>query len=107
MAVWPEVWTIKDWARVPDMADDDAIRAALAAVRAAVLARCPILVDVTDPNVPDDVAAAIVMWTTRLLARRNSPDGTIGTPEFGVANVPRWDPDVQRLLSPWTEAVIA
>lgn len=107
MAAWPDVWAVKDWARVPDMADDSAIDAAVRAVRAAVIARCPTLATVDAPDVPDDVALAVVMWSSRLLARRNSPDGTIGSPEFGVANVGRWDPDVGRLLSPWTEAVLA
>lgn len=107
MADWPHLGTYKDWARIPDTRDDDIIDAALDAVRAAVLARCPSLATVDDPDVPGDVVYAVLLWCNRLIARRNSPDGIVGIGEMGVANIGRFDPDVGRLLAPWTAAVLS
>jgi hypothetical protein len=103
---WPDVLDYRTFARVPDTVDDVAIADALAAVQDAIRARCPILFGAT-PSVPDAVYQAALLWTARVLSRRNSPDGIVGVGEMGVANVGRWDPDVQRLLAPYTDPVLA
>lgn len=101
---WPTVESFKAHARITDAMDDVAIGVALAAVKDAIRLRCPV---VQGGYTPPAVEQAALLWTSRLLARRNSPEGIVGTPEFGVANIGRWDPDVGRLLSPYTEQVIA
>jgi hypothetical protein len=103
---WPDVPDYRNWARVPDGVDDDAITVALTAVVEAIRARCPCLF-AASPYVPDAAYQASLLWTSRLLARRNSPEGVIGVSDMGVANIGRWDPDVARLLSPYTDPVLA
>lgn len=105
MAYWPSVNDYTAWAGIGDTRDDDTVEAALDAVRAAVIARCPTLAAVDE--VPADVAYACLLWCNRLVARRNSPDGVVGVGDMGVANIGRWDPDVGRLLAPWTAPVLA
>jgi hypothetical protein len=107
VATWPTLADYCAYARIPDTLDDDAIEGSLAAVKAAVITRCPMLATVTDPDVPDDVRHAMLIWCNRLVARRNSPEGIVGSPEMGVASIGRWDPDVGRLLAPYTAAVLA
>lgn len=104
---WPSSTNYKAWARIGDTVDDAAISAALAAVKAAVLTRCTVLAEVIDPDVPADVHQACLLWCNRLMARRNSPEGVIGVADMGVANIGRWDPDVGRLLAPYTDVVLA
>lgn len=103
---WPEVAEYREWARVPDGVDDDAIAVALAAVQDAIRARCPCLFTST-PTVPDSAYEAALLWASRLLARRNSPEGIIGSSETGVATIAGYDRDVQRLLSPFIDPVLA
>lgn len=107
MANWPTLDTYLSYARICDSYDDAIIESSLAAVKAAIIARCPSLTLVTDPDVPPDVAHAMLIWTNRLVARRNSPEGIVGSPEMGVATIGRYDPDVGRLLGPFTAAVLA
>jgi hypothetical protein len=102
---WPDLLAYKIWARVPDDVDDPAIEAALAAVLAAIAARCPCLFGPT-PVVPDDAYQAALLWTNRTMARRNSPEGIVGS-ELGAVSVGRFDPDVSRLLSPYVTPVLA
>lgn len=106
MANWPTVDTYYGYARICDTLDDAIIESALAAVKAAIIARCPSLATVVDPDVPDDVHHAVLLWCNRLVARRNSPEGIVGT-EVGAANIGRWDPDVGRLLAPFMATVLA
>lgn len=105
---WPDVDEYKEWARIgtstPDTLDDVAIDQALSAVEEAIVARCPTL---ATANCPNDVVYATLLWTNRLLSRRNSPDGIVGVQDLGVATISRVDGDVRQLLSPWTEPVIA
>lgn len=105
-AQWPDLLSYRNWARVPDTVDDDAISAALAAVIAAIEVRCPCLFGPT-PHVPDDAYQAALLWTNRVFARRNSPEGLSGVSEMGVATIPGYDRDVQRLLSPYVDPVLA
>lgn len=103
---WPDILDYRAWARIPDTDDDLAIGEALAATVEAIRHRCPILFSAT-PYIPDDAFEACLLWTRRLLARRSSPEGVIGVSDMGVATVGRWDPDVQRLLSPYVDPVLA
>lgn len=110
MASWPTLADYCAYARIPDTLDDDAIEGALAAVKVAVVSRCPTLAAVEDPDLPADVAYAVLLWCNRLVARRNSPEGIVGigvAGDMGVVNIGRWDPDVGRLLSAYTTAVLA
>ena len=72
---WPTVDEYKDWARIRDTSDDVAIDQALSAVMEAIVARAPSL---ATADCPTDVLYATLLWTNRLLSRRNSPDGIVG-----------------------------
>jgi hypothetical protein len=101
---WPTVDSYKLWARLYDDMDDAAIAEALDAVALAVVARCPTL---QAAPCPYDVAYATLLWTNRLLSRRNSPDGVVGVADLGIANVSRFDTDIIRMLSAWWAPVLA
>jgi hypothetical protein len=101
---WPDLDEYKDWARIRDTADDVPIDQALSAVKEAIVARAPVLFDLP---CPPDVLYATLLWTNRLLSRRNSPDGIVGVADLGVATISKVDRDVMQLLSPWIEPVIA
>jgi hypothetical protein len=101
---WPDVDEYKDWARIRDTTDDVAIDQALSAVQQAILARCPVLATAT---CPPDALYATLLWTNRLLSRRNSPDGIVGVADLGVATISKADRDVLQLLSPWLEPVLS
>lgn len=101
---WPDVDEYKDWARIRDDKDDIAIDQALAAVLSGVVARCPLLLE---PPCPTDVQYAVLLWTNRLLSRRNSPDGIVGVADLGIATISRYDRDIAEMLSPYVEVVIA
>ena len=101
---WPTVDEYKDWARIRDTSDDVAIDQALSAVMEAIVARAPSL---ASADCPTDVLYAVLLWTNRLLSRRNSPDGIVGVADLGVATIAKADRDVLQLLSPWIEPVLA
>ena len=103
---WPDVDEYKDWARIKpdDVRDDVAIDQALSAVASAIVSRCPVLVDAL---CPPEVVYASLLWTNRLLSRRNSPDGIVGVQDIGIATISRTDKDILQMLSPWVEVVIA
>ena len=101
---WPTVDEYKDWARIRDTSDDVAIDQALSAVMEAIVARAPSL---ATADCPTDVLYATLLWTNRLLSRRNSPDGIVGVADLGVATIAKADRDVLQLLSPWIEPVLA
>lgn len=100
---WPDLDQYKDWARIYDPTDDEAIAAALNAVLEATVARCPVLLAIPCPS---DVLYACLLWTNRLLSRRNSPDGIVGVNELGIATISRNDKDIIQLLSPYTAMVL-
>ncbi|MFJ8023362.1 phage gp6-like head-tail connector protein [Streptomyces sp. NPDC096311] len=54
------------------------------------------------PAVPDDIASACLIQATRLYKRKDSPEGIIGSAEWGVRNLSRRDPDVWALIEPFT-----
>lgn len=57
-------------------------------------------------TVPDAVHQACLVQASRLLKRRDSPEGVAGFGEFGVVRVTRVDADVEALLMPYRAAVL-
>jgi hypothetical protein len=53
------------------------------------------------PSVPDDIHEAALILASRLYKRRDSPEGIIGSAEWGVRNLSRRDPDVWNLIEPY------
>jgi hypothetical protein len=53
------------------------------------------------PAVPDDVEQAALILASRLYKRRDSPEGVLGSAEWGTIRVSRRDPDVGALLEPY------
>ena len=53
------------------------------------------------PTVPDEVAQACLIQAARLYRRKDSPEGVVGSAEWGVIRVGRVDPDMQALLQPY------
>jgi len=103
-ANWPDLDEYKEWARITDTRDDAAIDQALAAATNAIIARCPVLMV---ESCPYEVQYATLLWTNRLLSRRNSPDGIVGVADLGIATVSRMDADIKQMLSPWLDQVVA
>jgi hypothetical protein len=101
---WPDLAEYKEWARIADTRDDAAIDQALAAVTSSIVERCPLLLTEACPY---EAQYATLLWTNRLLSRRNSPDGIVGVADLGIATVSRADKDILQMLSPWLEQVIA
>lgn len=52
-----------------------------------------------------DLVMAVQLLVARYLARRNSPDGTLGMSEFGVGRIATVDRDVEQLLAPYRKVV--
>jgi hypothetical protein len=50
------------------------------------------------PEVPDEVNEAALIQATRLFKRKDSPEGIIGSAEWGVVRLSRRDPDVWNLI---------
>lgn len=59
------------------------------------------------PVVPADVVMATLLMASRLFKRKDSPEGVSGFGEFGAVRVPTNDPDIERLLAPYTRPGIA
>ena len=108
MALWPTADDYKAWARIgtADTLDDAAIAQAVAAVNTHVAGRCTLL-DPDAEDLPADVVYACLLLTNRLLARRNSPEGIVGSFDGVIADIGRTDPDAGRLLRPYEAAKIA
>lgn len=53
------------------------------------------------PSIPDDIREAALIQATRLYKRKDSPEGIIGSAEWGVRNLSRRDPDVWNLIEPY------
>lgn len=53
------------------------------------------------PSVPADITEASLIQATRLYKRKDSPEGIIGSAEWGVRNLSRRDPDVWALIEPY------
>lgn len=101
---WPDIDEYRKWARVSDNVDDVAIDQALLAVQEAIVARCPSLATAACPN---DAQYACLLWTNRVLNRRNSPDGIVGVADLGIATIKSFDKDIVQMLSPYVEPVVS
>lgn len=53
------------------------------------------------PEVPAEINLATELLTERLFRRKDSPEGFVGTSEWGARNVVRIDPDVEMLIGPY------
>ncbi|MGW3110555.1 phage gp6-like head-tail connector protein [Streptomyces sp. NPDC001091] len=53
------------------------------------------------PEVPADITEAALIQAQRLYKRKDSPEGIIGSAEWGVRNLSRRDPDVWALIEPF------
>ncbi|MET9411275.1 phage gp6-like head-tail connector protein [Streptomyces sp. NPDC002935] len=53
------------------------------------------------PAFPDDIVEATYIQASRLFKRKDSPEGIIGSAEWGVRNLSRRDPDVWALIEPF------
>lgn len=59
------------------------------------------------PMVPDEIAQANALLAARLYRRKDSPQGVLGSPEWGPMRVSRADPDVESLIAPFVIPLIA
>ena len=59
------------------------------------------------PYVPDEIEHAALLLAARLYRRRDSPQGVIGSAEWGAIRVGRFDPDVEALIAPFVLAGFA
>ena len=55
------------------------------------------------PAVPGEIKEATLLQASRLYARRKSPQGVVGTAEWGEIRLSRADSDVTDLLDPFTK----
>lgn len=53
------------------------------------------------PGVPDGVTQAAALLAARLYRRKDSPQGVLGSADWGVIRVSRFDPDVESLIAPY------
>ena len=53
------------------------------------------------PAVPDDIVEASYIQASRLFKRADSPEGILGSAEWGVVRLSRRDPDVWALIEPY------
>jgi hypothetical protein len=58
------------------------------------------------PAVPDEIAQATALMATRLYRRKDSPQGVLGSSDWGLMRVSRVDPDVEALIAPYINPVI-
>lgn len=105
---WPDLDEYKEWSRSNkpgDTTDDAAIDQALSAVKSAILQRSVIWLN--NGACPEDLAYCVLLWTNRLLVRRQSPEGIVGIADLGVVSIAKADADIRQMLNPWLEPVIA
>lgn len=58
------------------------------------------------PPAPGDLVLAVCLQTARYLARRNSPDGFVGSDEMGPVRIGGRDYDVAGLMAPYRPVVV-
>jgi len=89
--------------------DEARVLTAWRAAEGFVAARCrwPMLAadGVTPLDPPDELRQAVMLLTSRYLARWNSPDGLVGAGELGPVRVATVDRDVSALIAPWRTVV--
>ncbi|MFM9643138.1 phage gp6-like head-tail connector protein [Streptomyces turgidiscabies] len=54
------------------------------------------------PAVPDEITQATILQALRLYKRKDSPEGVLGSAEWGAVRVGRVDPDVMTLIERFT-----
>lgn len=59
------------------------------------------------PAVPDNIVQACLIQASRLYKRKDSPEGVMGSAEWGVVRLSRRDPDVWALIEPYILAGLA
>lgn len=59
------------------------------------------------PSVPDEISQAALIQASRLFKRKDSPEGVMGSADWGVIRVSRTDPDVAALIGPYVLSGIA
>lgn len=87
--------------------DEGTKRAAYEAAEAYVAERCTWSVGAGSDPAPASLVQAVRLLTSRYLARRNSPDGLAGGGDLGPVRVAAVDRDVDRLIAPWRNVVLA
>lgn len=90
---------VRKWCQVsPASVDDAALEQVIAAELALQCAYCP---NVTDDPWPPVLIQALYQRSARELAARGAPLGLVGSStEFGLARVPSFDPEIERLEAP-------
>lgn len=53
------------------------------------------------PVVPDDITEATLIQAARVFKRKDSPEGVLGSAEWGVVRLSRRDPDVWAFIEPY------
>jgi hypothetical protein len=56
-------------------------------------------------TVPDAITQAATLLAARLYRRKDSPQGVIGSAEWGQIRVSRMDPDVESLIAPYVAII--
>jgi hypothetical protein len=96
---------VTDYETQPDnaLADGRPVTGLLRAGRAWALpsARVRVTARFGWPSVPDDIAEAAMIQAARLFKRADSPEGVMGSAEWGVVRLSRRDPDVWNLIEPY------
>jgi hypothetical protein len=59
------------------------------------------------PTPPDEIVQANALLAARWYRRKDSPQGVLGSADWGLMRVSRTDPDVEALLAPFINPVIA
>lgn len=59
------------------------------------------------PAVPDEITQAATLLAARLYRRKDSPQGVLGSADWGVIRVSRFDPDVEALIAPYAAPLVA
>lgn len=75
------------------------------AAEAYIWNRCIIPEPLPGSEVPGDLVGAVRLLVARYLARRNSPDGTLGMSEFGAGRIATVDRDIEAMLAPYRPVV--
>lgn len=57
------------------------------------------------PTVPSVVTEAVLIQASRIFKRKDSPEGIIGSAEWGTVRLSRVDPDVESMLAPYRRHV--
>lgn len=99
MATWPDINEIISALGNVHSADDPEIENCRLAAIDRLTALC-VLDETVDPvGVPDAVRRACILLTSRLFARRSSPEGVAGFGDIGAVRISGVDVDVMELVA--------